>query len=80
MMNTQTSSTIHRRPPSPARVILRWVLTLVWIVVWVVLYFMCLAAFGDTAAFIGIPALIVLMVIVWFATERRNRQHLEEEV
>jgi len=56
------------------------VLTLVWIVVWVVLYFLCLADFGDTAAFIGIPALIVLMVIVWFATERRNRQHLEEEV
>jgi len=80
MLNTQTSSTIHRRPPSPARVILRWVLTLVWIVVWVVLYFLCLADFGDTAAFIGIPTLIVLMVIVWFATERRNRQHLEEEV
>jgi len=56
------------------------VLTLVWIVVWVVLYFLCLADFGDTAAFIGIPTLIVLMVIVWFATERRNRQHLEEEV
>jgi hypothetical protein len=79
-MNTQTSSTIQRRPPSPARIVLRWVLALVWIVVWVVLYFLCVNVFGNMAAFIGIPALIVLMVIAWFATERRNRQHLEEEI
>ena len=79
MMNTQTSSTIHRRPPSPARVVLRWVLTLVWTMVWVVLYLLCINVFGNIAAYIGIPALIVLMVIVWFATERYNWQHLEEE-
>jgi hypothetical protein len=55
------------------------VLTLVWIVVWIALYFLCINVFGETAALIGVPALIVVMVIVWVATERRNRQHLEEE-
>jgi L-asparagine transporter-like permease len=79
-VKTQTGPTIDRGYPSPARVALRWVINLAWIVVWVVLYFMCINVFGDTAAYIGIPVLIVLMVIVWFATERRNRQHLEEEV
>jgi hypothetical protein len=78
-MNTQTGSTIERRSPSPARAVLRWVINLAWTVVWVALYFMCINVFGDTAAFVGIPILIVLMVIVWFATERRNRQRLEEE-
>jgi Flp pilus assembly protein TadB len=79
-MNTQTGHTIDRRSPSPVRVVLRWVLTVVWIVVWVALYFMCINVFGDLAAYIGIPVLIVMMVIVWFVTERRNRQHLEEEL
>jgi L-asparagine transporter-like permease len=80
MRSTQTSSTIRRGSTSPAHVVLRWVINLAWIVVWIVLYFMCINVFGDTVAFIGIPVLIVVMVIVWFATERRNRQHLEEEV
>ena len=79
-MKTGTRSAINRGSPSPARAVLRWVINLVWIVVWIVLYFLCINVFGDTAAFIGIPVLIVLMIIIWFATERRNRQHLEEEV
>ena len=72
MNTTQTNAS------TPARAVLRWVINVVWIVVWIVLYFLCIKVFGDIAALIGIPVLIVLMVIVWVATARRNQQALEE--
>jgi hypothetical protein len=72
-MNTQTNAS------PPARAVLRWVINVVWIAVWIVLSFLCTNVYGDIAAFIGIPVLIVLMVIVWVTTGRRNQQALEEE-
>jgi hypothetical protein len=68
--------TIHRG--TSARAVQHWFINLIWIIVWTVLYFLCINVFGNTVAFIGIPTLIVIMVIIWLATERRDRQPPEK--
>jgi len=41
---------------------------------------MCIKVFGDTIAEIGVPALVVIGVLIWYFTERRDRSEPEEHV
>ncbi|MBV9453220.1 MAG: hypothetical protein JOZ19_03735 [Rubrobacter sp.] len=56
------------------RVIGRWVSNIIWFAVWAFLFFLCLGTLGDTAAYVGIPALIVAMLIIWYVTDRRHER------
>ncbi|GHO82680.1 hypothetical protein [Dictyobacter formicarum] len=72
MMKTPTTTA------TPTRTVRRWLINLIWIVAWIVIYFLCIDVFGNTVAFIGVPTLIVTSAIIWFATERRDRQPPEK--
>ena len=61
-----------------ARSALRWVVTIAWILLGSVLAFMCIRVFGDNIALIGVPALVVAAVLIWYFTERRDRNRPEE--
>ena len=56
-----------------AHSVLRWVITITWIVLGSVLAFMCIRVFGDNTADIGVPALVVAGALIWYFTERRDR-------
>lgn len=61
-----------------ARSALGWVVTIAWILLGSVLAFMCIRVFGDSTAEIGVPALVVAAVLIWYFTERRDRNKPEE--
>jgi hypothetical protein len=77
-MNQSTRN--RTRPRSLTRGLLRWVITLTWIVLGIALSMMCIKVFGDTTAEIGVPALVVTGVLIWYFTERRDRSKPEEHV
>jgi len=77
-MNQSTRS--RTRPRSLTRGVLPWVITLTWIVLGIALSLMCIKVFGDTIAEIGVPALVVIGVLIWYFTERRDRSKPEEHV
>jgi uncharacterized membrane protein len=68
------------RNRTPPRSLLRWVITLTWIVLGIALSLMCIKVFGDTIAEIGVPALVVIGVLIWYFTGRRDRRKPEEHV
>ncbi len=55
--------------------VVRLLLQILWILLWAFLYLMCLNVFGNRIAFVGIPALILSAIVVWYWTERRERQN-----
>ena len=61
-----------------ARSVLRWVVTVAWILLGSVLAFMCIKVFGESPAEIGVPALVVAAGLIWYFTERRDRNKPEE--
>ncbi len=63
-----------------ARSVLRWVVTFIWTVVGVALSFMCTRVFGNNTASIGVPVLVVVGALIWYFTERRDRNKPEENV
>ena len=63
---------------SVARSALRWIVTIAWILLGSVLAFMCIRVFGDNIAEIGVPALVVAAGLIWYFTERRDRNKPEE--
>jgi len=60
-----------------ARGVVRWVITIGWILLGSVLAFMCIKVFGDNIAEIGVPALVVAAGLIWYFTERRDRNKPE---
>jgi hypothetical protein len=62
------------------RSVLRWLITIAWIALGSALSFMCIKVFGDNIAEIGVPALVVIGVLIWYFTERRDRSKPEEHV
>lgn len=62
---------------SAARSMLRRVGTIAWILLGSALAFMCIRAFGNTIADIGVPALAVAAGLIWYFTERRDRNRPE---
>lgn len=60
------------------RCVLRRVVTIAWILLGSVLAFMCIRVFGDSTAEIGVPVLVVAAGLIWYFTERRDRNKLEE--
>ena len=62
----------------PARSVLPLVITILWFVLGGVLAFMCIRVFGDSIADIGVPALVVAAGLIWYFTERRDRNKPEE--
>jgi hypothetical protein len=77
-MNQSTRTRTLSRSRSHS--LLRWVITLTWIVLGIALSMMCIKVFGDTTAEIGVPALVVTGVLIWYFTERRDRSKPEEHV
>jgi len=77
-MNQSTRN--RTRPPSLTRGLLRWIITLTWIVLGIALSLMCIKVFGDTIAEIGVPALVVTGVLIWYFTGRRDRSKPEEHL
>lgn len=77
-MNQSTRN--RTRPRSLTRSVLPWVITLIWIVLGITLSLMCIKVFGDNIAEIGVPALVVTGVLIWYFTERRDRSKPEEHV
>lgn len=73
-MNQSTRSRTRTRSMLP------WVITLIWIVLGMALSLMCIKVFGDTIAGIGVPALVVTGVLIWYFTERRDRSKPKEHV
>jgi hypothetical protein len=67
----------HRR--SIGRGALSCGITIAWLLLAGVLAFMCIRVFGDTSAEIGVPALIVAGALIWYFTERRDRNKPEED-
>ena len=63
-----------------ARSVLRWVVTSAWILLGSVLAFMCIKVFGVSTAEIGVPALVVVSALIWYFTERRDRNKPEEHI
>ena len=63
-----------------AHSVLRWVITIIWIVLGIALSFMCTRVFGNTTASIGVPVLVVVGALIWYFTERRDRNKPEENV
>lgn len=49
-----------------------------WIVLGLVLSMMCIKVFGDNIADVGAPALAVTGALIWYFTERRDRNKLKE--
>ena len=70
-MNQSTRSRTLSR--SLTRGMLSWVITIAWLVLGSVLSFMCIKVFGDSIAEIGVPALVVAVALIWYFTERRDR-------
>ena len=60
-----------------ARGALRWIVTIAWILLGSVLAFMCIRVFGDNIADIGVPALVIAAGLIWYYTERRDRNKPE---
>jgi hypothetical protein len=56
------------------------VVTIAWILLGSVLAFMCIKVFGDGTAEIGVPALVVAAGLIWYFTERRDRNKPEKHV
>ena len=77
-MNKSTRSRTH--PHSLTRSALSWVITIAWLVLGSALSFMCIKVFGDNTAAIGVPALVVAGALIWYFTERRDRNKPEEHV
>lgn len=63
---------------SAARSLLRWFVTIAWILLGSFLAFMCIRVFGDNIADIGVPALVVAAGLIWYFTERRDRNKAKE--
>ena len=63
---------------SAARSILHWFVTIAWILLGSFLAFMCIRVFGDNIADIGVPALVVAAGLIWYFTERRDRNKAKE--
>ena len=63
-----------------ARSMLSWVITIAWLVLGSALSFMCIKVFGDDAAKIGVPALVVAAALIWYFTERRDRNKPEKNL
>lgn len=63
---------------SLVRSVLRWVITIAWILLGSVLAFLCIKVFGDNIAEIGVPALVAAAGLIWYFTERRDRKKPEE--
>jgi len=61
-----------------ARSMLRWLVTIAWILLGGALSFMCIRAFGDNIADVGVPALAIAAGLIWYFTERRDRNKPEE--
>jgi len=61
-----------------ARSVLRRVVIIAWILLGSVLAFMCIRVFGDSTAEIGVPVLVVAAGMIWYFTERRDRNKPEE--
>lgn len=61
-----------------ARTMLRGLITIAWIVLGSILAFMCIKVFGNYIAEIGVPALVVAAGLIWYFTDRRDRNRLEE--
>ncbi len=60
------------RVSRPSSALLRWVINILWILVWTVLFFLCIKVFGDTVGLVGVILLILLGIGVWYVTERRH--------
>ena len=63
-----------------ARSVLRWVITIIWTMLGIALAFMCIRVFGNNTASIGVPVLVVAGALIWYLTERRDRNKPEEHV
>ena len=59
-------------------VLRRWIANVLWIIVFGVLFFVCIRSLGDTAAYIVIPTLIVTTIVVWIVTDRRYERTRDE--
>ena len=66
------------RPRTFARGALYSVIAIIWIVLGIALSLMCIKVFGDNIAEIGVPALVVVVGLIWYFTERRDRNKSEE--
>ncbi len=63
---------------SRTRSMLSLVITIAWLVLGSALSFMCIKVFGDDTAKIGVPALVVAAALIWYFTERRDRNKPEK--
>jgi len=63
-----------------ARTVLSWVITIAWLMLGSALSFMCIKVFGDNTAEIGVPALVVAGALIWYFTERRDRNKPEKNL
>ena len=74
------STLSHTRQRSRARAVWSWVITIAWLMLGGVLAFMCIKVFGDDVAAVGVPALVVAGALIWYFTERRDRNKPEKPV
>lgn len=63
-----------------ARGVFRGLITIAWIVLGSILAFMCIKVFGVNTAEIGVPALVVVSALIWYFTERRDRNKPEKHI
>jgi hypothetical protein len=63
-----------------ARGVFRGLITISWIVLGSILAFMCIKVFGVNTAEIGVPALVVVSALIWYFTERRDRNKPEKHI
>ncbi len=58
-------------------VLLRWVINIIWILVWIVLFFLCIKVFGDVVGLVSMLLLILFAALVWYGTNRRRESAQE---
>ena len=68
------------RARTRARSVLRLVTNTIWTVAGIALAFMCTRVFGNNTASIGVPVLVVIGALIWYYTERRDRNKREKNV
>ena len=46
--------------------------TVAWIILWAILFFVCIKSFGDQVAVVGVQLLVVALAVAWYVGERRD--------
>ena len=46
--------------------------TVAWIILWAILFFVCIKSFGDQVAVVGVPLLVAALAVAWYVGERRD--------